>query len=106
MAAIDELAVAAACDERALHNVLGHLVEQGRLRGARARALRAQRRRRGSCSATRSSSLDGIGGRFAHAWSTLPTYVQTGRAAYAERSGGRSGTTSPPIPTSRRSSTR
>jgi SAM-dependent methyltransferase len=28
--------------------------------------------------------LDGIGGRFAHAWSTLPTYVRTGASGYAE----------------------
>jgi 2,7-dihydroxy-5-methyl-1-naphthoate 7-O-methyltransferase len=28
--------------------------------------------------------LAGIGGRFAHAWSTLPTYVRTGKPGYHE----------------------
>jgi hypothetical protein len=31
--------------------------------------------------------LGGIGGRMAHAWSTLETYVRTGRPGYAERFG-------------------
>jgi hypothetical protein len=31
--------------------------------------------------------LHGIGGRMAHAWSTLETYVRTGRPGYAERFG-------------------
>ena len=31
--------------------------------------------------------LGGIGGRMAHAWSTLETYVRTGRSGYAERFG-------------------
>ena len=32
-------------------------------------------------------ALDGIGGRFAHAWSTIPEYVRTGGPGYEERFG-------------------
>jgi hypothetical protein len=84
--AIDELAAAAACDERALHNVLGHLVSKGLFEEpepGRFALNEASRQLLGDAFL----SLDGIGGRFAHALSTMPTYVQTGRAAYAERFG-------------------
>ena len=69
--AIAALARAAGCDERALHNVLGHLVSKGvfeepapgrfALNDA-ARALFTNPFLR----------LDGIGGRFAHAWEHAP----------------------------------
>lgn len=81
------LAAAAACDREALHHVLGHLVakgvfeepEPGRFAlNPAAQGLRDPARRVGL-------DLDGVGGRFARAWSTLPTYVRTGRAdGYAE----------------------
>jgi hypothetical protein len=84
--AIGELAVAAACDARALHNVLGHLVSKGVFEesepGRFALNDSARQLLGGAFLA-----LDGIGGRFADAWSTLPAYVQTGRPAYAERFG-------------------
>jgi hypothetical protein len=84
--AIDELAVAAACDQRALHCVLGHLVSKGVFEEpepGRFALNDTSRQLLGGAFL----SLDGIGGRFAHAWNTLPAYVQTGRAAYAERFG-------------------
>jgi uncharacterized glyoxalase superfamily protein PhnB/SAM-dependent methyltransferase len=78
------LAAAAGCDAYALQCVLGHLVTCGifdepspgqfALNGA-ARQLREQ---------SRFLDLAGIGGRFAGAWATLPTYVRTGRSAYHE----------------------
>jgi hypothetical protein len=81
---IDQLAAAAGCDAEALHNVLGHLVAKGvfeeRVPGwfvlnDAARQLRDQ---------SRFLDLQGIGGRMAHAWGTLLTYVRTGAPAYAE----------------------
>jgi hypothetical protein len=83
---IDELAVAAACDAHALHNVLGHLVSKGVFEEpapGRFALTDTSRQLLGAAFLT----LDGIGGRFAHAWSTLPNYVQTGRPGYAERFG-------------------
>jgi hypothetical protein len=84
--AIDELAVAAACDARALHNVLGHLVSKGVFEEpepGRFALNDTSRQLLGDAFL----ALDGIGGRFAHAWSTLPAYVQTGRPGYAGRFG-------------------
>ena len=97
---------AAACDERALHNVLGHLVSKGVFeepepgRFALNDAARAAARRRRSSTSTASAA----GSRTPGARS--PTYVQTGRPGYAERFGRRSGTTSPRTRSSRPSSTR
>ena len=83
---VDELAALADADQRALHNVLSHLVSKGvfeepepgrfALNDA-ARELRDDP----------FLNLDGIGGRFARAWETIPTYVKTGRPGYAERFG-------------------
>jgi hypothetical protein len=86
---VGALAAAAGVDRWALHQVLGHLVgkrvftepEPGRvaLTGVGRQLLDPQRRI--------GLDLAGIAGRFAHAWSTLPTYVRTGRSGYAERFG-------------------
>jgi hypothetical protein len=84
--AVGALAAAAGCDERALHNVLGHLATKGIFtepepgRFALTEAGRALLR-------TPFLSLDGIGGRFAGAWETIPDYVRTGRSAYAAKFG-------------------
>jgi hypothetical protein len=78
--AIADLADATGSDERALHAMLSHLVGQGVFAepspgvfamNEAARALREP-----------FLDLQGIGGRMAHAWSTLETYVKTGRPAY------------------------
>lgn len=79
---IDELAAAAGCDATALRNVLGHLVSKGVF-------TEPAPGRFGLTEAARGLrdpflGLDGIGGRMAHAWGTLLTYVRTGRPAYHE----------------------
>src|SRR5262249_46992913 len=83
---IDELASACRSDQDALHSVLSYLVIKGvfeesapgrfALNGA-ARALLDPRTRVGL-------DLEGIGGRMAHAWGTLLTYVRTGQPAYEQ----------------------
>jgi hypothetical protein len=85
-AGVAELAAAAGCDTGALHNVLSHLVgkgvfeqpEPGRF------ALNEPARQLLDPAVRVGLDLDGIGGRMAHAWSTLPGYVRTGRPGYRE----------------------
>lgn len=81
---VGQLAAAAGCNADALHNVLGHLVGKGVFEESApgrfalndaARELREQ---------SRFLDLNGIGGRMAYAWGTLPTYVRTGAPGYAE----------------------
>lgn len=85
-ARIDELAAAAGADRDSLCRVLRHLVAQGVFEepdpgrfalNAAARPLLEESARLGL-------DLDGIGGRMAHAWSTLLSAVRTGRPAYHE----------------------
>jgi hypothetical protein len=82
---VEDLAREAGCDERALHGLLSHLVGKGVFeepeRGVFALNEAAQQLTGPFL------DLGGIGGRMAHAWSTLETYVRTGRPAYAERFG-------------------
>jgi hypothetical protein len=84
--AIDALARVTGSDREALHNLLGHLVAKGVFAepspgsfalNAAAEALTDPGLRIGL-------ALDGIGGRMAGAWSTLPGYVRSGSAHYAE----------------------
>jgi len=86
---IDRLAVATGCDADALRAVLAHLVTKGVFQedgpgrfalNDTAIALLDPMTRIGL-------DLEGIGGRMAHAWGTLLTYVLTGAPAYAERFG-------------------
>jgi hypothetical protein len=83
---IDKLAVAAGCDADALTMVLRHLATKGVFRepapgrfalNDAARTLLDPGMRLGL-------DLNGIGGRFAHAWGTMLTYVRTGAPAYHE----------------------
>jgi SAM-dependent methyltransferase len=91
---IDELAAAAGCDPYALHRVLTHLVGRGVFAypagstgeeptpgrfvlNEAAQGLLDPSQRLGL-------DLNSIGGRFAHAWGTLLTYVRTGKPAYHE----------------------
>jgi hypothetical protein len=84
--AIAELAAATGCDPDALACVLGHLASKG---GVFAEpepgrvALNDAARRLLEPSAA-FLDLSGIGGRMAHSWGTLLTYVMTGRPAYHE----------------------
>src|SRR5215469_7826005 len=83
---VRELAAAAGCDADALQAVLCHLASRGvftetppgryALNGAARQLLEAP-----------FLDLDGIGGRMAYAWGTLPTYVRTGRPGYVEQFG-------------------
>lgn len=85
-AAVDELAAARGCDGDALHRVLRHLSTKGvfeeprfgvfAINGAARELLEPQTKLY--------LGLDGIGGRFANVWSTLLSYVRTGRPAYRE----------------------
>ncbi len=83
---VGRLAEAAGCDADALHIVLAHLVERGVFEETApgrfglndtARALLEPGVRLGL-------DLEGIGGRMAHAWGTLLTYVRTGAPGYQE----------------------
>ena len=84
---IDELAAAADCDAGALHVVLGHLVAKGVFTEPSPGRFALNDAARELQAATPFLDLAGIGGRFAHAWSTLPAYVRTGRPGYEERFG-------------------
>jgi 2,7-dihydroxy-5-methyl-1-naphthoate 7-O-methyltransferase len=86
--AIGPLADAAGCDARVLHAVIGHLVSKG--------VFCEPEPGRFELNDTARQLLDppaqfldlaGIGGRMACAWGTLPSYVRTGRSAYAEQFG-------------------
>lgn len=81
---IGSLATVADCDPVALHSVLGHLVDKGVFEepepGRFALNKAAQRLRDPS----NFLDLTGIGGRMAYSWTTLLTYVRTGKPAYHE----------------------
>ncbi len=83
---IHDLAAAAGCDAGVLHSVLGHLVSKGVfLETAPGQFALNEPARQLLDPITRLSlDLDGIGGRMAHAWGTLLTFVRTGRPAYQE----------------------
>jgi|ERR1022692_449055 hypothetical protein len=83
---VTDLAAAVGCDARALREVLGHLagrgvfaeIEPGRF------ALNEAGRALADPALHIGLDLDGIGGRFAHVWGTLLTYVRTGSPGYQE----------------------
>jgi len=86
---IDDLAALTNCDPYALHRVLTLLVKKGVfdepvpgrfILNAAARGLLDPAQRIGL-------DLNGIGGRMAYAWGTLPDYVRTGQAAYQQAFG-------------------
>jgi 2,7-dihydroxy-5-methyl-1-naphthoate 7-O-methyltransferase len=80
---VRDLAAAVECDGHVLHSVLGELVAKGVFEEYEPGKFALNEAARGLLSPN-DFSLEGIGGRFAHAWSTLLTYVQTGRSAYHE----------------------
>jgi hypothetical protein len=83
---IDALAAAAGCDERVLHNVLGHLVTKGVFTEPEPGRFALTEPGRGLLGAP-FLDLGGIGGRFAGAWETIPAYVKTGKPGYAAKFG-------------------
>jgi len=81
---IGALAAAAECDRDALHAVLSHLVSRGVFTEDSPGRFSANRAAEGLAEAHRFIDLDGIGGRMAHTWGTLPDYVRTGQPSYAK----------------------
>jgi hypothetical protein len=81
---VERLAVVAVCDAGALHNVLGHLVGKGVFEEVAPGRFALNDAARQLLDASRFLGLEGIGGRMAGVWSTLPTYVKTGAPAYSE----------------------
>jgi 2,7-dihydroxy-5-methyl-1-naphthoate 7-O-methyltransferase len=83
---IEDLAAAAGCDPYALHRVLTYLVGKGLFEEPTPGrfALNEPARQVRDPSVRLGLDLEGIGGRFAHAWGTLLTYVRTGKSAYHE----------------------
>ncbi|HEX9090835.1 MAG TPA: methyltransferase [Anaerolineales bacterium] len=81
---IDELAKTAGCDQTALHVVMGHLVSKGILEeyAPGSFMLNVAAKQLLDPVIRLSFDLNGIGGRFAHAWETLLDYVRTGTPAY------------------------
>jgi SAM-dependent methyltransferase len=80
------LAAATGSDREALRGVLGHLVDRGVFEEPAPGRFALNDAARGLLDpGTRLGlDLDGIGGRMAHAWGTLLTYVRTGSPGYAE----------------------
>jgi hypothetical protein len=83
---IDGLAAAAACDAYALHRVLTHLVGKGLFEEPAPGQFALNQPARELLDPSKRIGLDleGIGGRMAHGWGTLLTYVRTGAPAYHE----------------------
>ena len=83
---IDELAAAAHCDPYVLHCMMGHLASQGVFEEPEPGRFILNTAARGLLDPGMRLGLDlnGLGGRFAAVWSTMPDYVRTGRPAYAK----------------------
>src|SRR5438067_5140737 len=81
---IRPLAAAARCDAAVLESVLSHLVSTGVFVSPAPGRFALNDAAQGLLdpSGLIGLDLDGIGGRFAHAWGTLLGYVRTGRPAY------------------------
>ena len=86
---IERLAEAAGCDAEALRAVLEHLVGKGVFEQPAPERFALNDAAAGLLDPGLRLGLDleGIGGRMAHAWGTLLTYVKTGAPAYHERFG-------------------
>jgi uncharacterized glyoxalase superfamily protein PhnB len=77
-----DLAAATGCDAGALACVLGHLVAKGVFDQPAPDRFALNDAARQLLEPSHFLDLNGIGGRMAHAWSTLPDYVKTGRPHY------------------------
>src|SRR5262249_34988575 len=83
---IGPLAAAAGCDSYALHRALTYLADKGVFEETAPGRFALNQVSSGLLDPRQRIGLDleGIGGRMAHAWSTLLTYVRTGAPAYKE----------------------
>jgi len=83
---IDSLATVANCDSYALHRALTYLVGKGVFEEPAPGRFALNQVSSGLLDPRQRIGLDlnGIGGRMAHAWSTLLSYVRTGKPAYHE----------------------
>jgi hypothetical protein len=81
---IDGLAKATSSDADVLHSVLSYLAEKRVFVESPVGHFALNDTSRGLLDPGMFLSLDGIGGRFAQVWSTLPAFVRTGKPAYAE----------------------
>jgi 2,7-dihydroxy-5-methyl-1-naphthoate 7-O-methyltransferase len=83
---IDDLAAASGCHAASLHRVLGHLVLKGVFEEPAPGTFALNEPARGLLSSAGRLGLDlnGIGGRMAYAWGSLPSAVRTGAPAYHE----------------------
>jgi len=86
VAGVEELAAAAGCDADVLHSVMGHLAAKGVFEETVPGRFALNEAARGLLDPAQRIGLDleGIGGRMAHAWATLPTLVKTGRPGYPD----------------------
>ena len=86
---INDLAAAAQCDTYCLQAVLRHLVSKGVFEEPTPGRFDLNEAARGLLDpgAQLGLDLERMGGRMAHAWGTLLTYVRTGAPAYHERFG-------------------
>jgi 2,7-dihydroxy-5-methyl-1-naphthoate 7-O-methyltransferase len=86
---VARLAEQAGCDPEALERVLGHLVSRGvfRQEGPGRFCLNAAAEQLMDPFRRFDLDLEGIGGRMAGVWSTLPEFVRSGRPAYAQAFG-------------------
>jgi 2,7-dihydroxy-5-methyl-1-naphthoate 7-O-methyltransferase len=83
---IGPLAAAANCDAYVLHRVLEHLISKGVFQEPAPGRFSLNEAAKGLLDPAQRLGLDleGIGGRMAYAWGTMPTYVRTGAPAYHE----------------------
>ncbi|MCD1260150.1 hydroxyneurosporene methyltransferase [Paenibacillus athensensis] len=81
---IGPLAEATGSNAVALHTVMDHLAAKGVFDVIAPGRFALNDVSRGLLDPQRRPDLNGIGGRFAYAWGTLPTYVRTGAPGYSE----------------------
>jgi SAM-dependent methyltransferase len=86
---VETIAEAAGCDAWALHRVLTYLAGKGLFEEIAPGRFALNEAARGLLDPAQRIGLDleGIGGRLAHAWTTMLEYVRTGKPAYHERFG-------------------
>ncbi len=86
---VDKLASAAGCDAAALYNVLSHVAARGVFREESPGQFALTQAAEDLLDKFRALELDldGIGGRYAEVWSSLPGYVRTGDPVYRDAFG-------------------